>query len=77
MQDEVHRFAIGFHHQKRSKNATKGILDDIKGLGDKRKALINEHYPSIDALKNASIEELSQLVPNDIAIKIKEKTNKM
>lgn len=77
MQDEVHRFAIGFHHQKRSKNATKGILDDIKGLGDKRKALISEHYPSIDALKNASIEELSQLVPNDVAKQIKEKTNKI
>jgi excinuclease ABC subunit C len=77
MQDEVHRFAIGFHHQKRAKNITKGILDDIKGLGDKRKALISEHYPSIDALKNASIEELSQLVPTEVAQRIKEKTNKL
>ena len=77
MQDEVHRFAIGFHHQKRSKQFSKGLLDDIKGLGEKRKALISEHYPSIDALKNASKEELSQLVPEEVAINIIEKINKI
>ena len=73
MQDEVHRFAISFHHQKRSKNFTKGILDDIEGLGDKRKELIRRRYPSIDELKNATREELSQIVPETVAIKIIEK----
>ncbi len=77
MQDEVHRFAIGFHHQKRSKNFTKGILDDIEGLGDKRKELIQHRYQSIDALKNASVEELSQLVPEKVAINIVEKLEKL
>lgn len=73
MQDEVHRFAISFHHQKRAINYKKGILDDIKGLGDKRKEILLKNYQTIDAMKNATIEELSQFVPNDVAILIKEK----
>ena len=73
MQDEVHRFAIGFHHQKRSKQFSKGILDDIKGLGSKRKELITRRYPDIDSLKKASIEELSQIVPLEVATEIRKK----
>ena len=76
MQDEVHRFAIGFHHQKRSKQFQKGILDDIKGLGSKRKELIMHRYQDIDALRHASKEELTQLVPEDVAEAIIEKLNK-
>ena len=68
MQDEVHRFAINFHHQKRNKNYKISILDNIKGLGNKRKQILLEHYLSIDALKSASVEELSQLIPNEVAI---------
>ena len=75
MQDEVHRFAISFHHQKRSKNYTKGILDDIDGLGPKRVELILQHYNSIDELKNASIEELSQFLPTDVASRVFNKIN--
>lgn len=75
MQDEVHRFAITFHHQKRSKNFTKSILDDIEGLGAKRKQIILDHYLDIDSLKNATIEELSQYLPKEVAIRIKEKIN--
>ena len=75
MQDEVHRFAITFHHQKRSKNFTKSILDDIEGLGPKRKQLILDHYTDIDALKNASVEELSQYLPKEVAISLKNKLN--
>ena len=73
MQDEVHRFAISFHHQKRSKKFNEGILDNIKGLGEKRKEIIHQNYESIDALKNATIEELSQLVPYDVAENILKK----
>ncbi len=73
MQDEVHRFAIGFHHLKRSKQYNKSVLDDIKGLGAKRKNLILHRYQTIDALKEASLDELSQLVPEDVAKAIKEK----
>lgn len=67
MQDEVHRFAISFHHQKRSKNFKEGVLDNIKGLGDKRKEVIRNQYPTIDALKLATVEELSQFVPPEVA----------
>ena len=75
MQDEVHRFAITFHHQKRSKNFTKSILDDIEGLGAKRKQIILDHYTDIDLLKNATVEELSQYLPKDVAERIKNKIN--
>ena len=67
MQDEVHRFAITFHQSLRNKNMKSSILDDIKGLGDKRKELINKAYPDIALLKEATIEELSQLLPREVA----------
>ena len=67
MQDEVHRFAISFHQSLRNKSMKSSILDDIKGLGDKRKELINKAYPDIALLKEATIEELSQLLPKEVA----------
>ena len=67
MQDEVHRYAISFHKQMRSSSLTKSILDDIDGLGEKRKAMLRSHYDTLDALLNASIEELSQLLPQNVA----------
>ena len=76
MQDEVHRFAITFHHQKRNKQFTSSILDGIKGLGSKRKQLIYDRYRDIDELKKTTIEELSQLVPLEVAKEILEKLKK-
>lgn len=70
MQDEVHRFAISFHHQKRNKKFTSSILDNIPGLGSKRKQLITDRYLDIDELKKATAEELSQYVPKDVAVAI-------
>ena len=67
MQDEVHRYAISFHKQKRGKGLTHNLFDDIKGIGKKRKELLMKAYPSLDSLKKASVEELEQLVPLDIA----------
>ena len=67
MQDEVHRFAITFHQSLRNKKMKSSLLDDIKGLGDKRKELINKAYPDINLLKEATVEELSQLLPKDVA----------
>lgn len=75
MQDEVHRFAIGFHHQKRGKNFTKSILDDIEGLGDKRKQIVLDHYTDIDMLKKATVEELSQYLPKEVAKRVLDKIN--
>ena len=68
MQDEVHRFAITFHQSLRNKSMRTSILDDIKGLGAKRKELINRAYPDINLLKEATVEELSQLLPKEVAI---------
>ena len=67
MQDEVHRFAITFHQSLRNKNMKSSILDDIKGPGAKRRELINKAYPDINLLKEATIEELSQLLPKEVA----------
>ena len=67
MQDEVHRFAITFHKSLRNKSMKASILDDIKGLGMKRRELINKAYPDITLLKEATVEELSQLLPKDVA----------
>ena len=73
MQDEVHRYAISFHKDKRGKGITSTIYDDIKGIGKKRKEMLLKAFPSLDSLKKASLEELTQIVPYDIALEIKEK----
>lgn len=71
--EEVHRFAITFHRETRKKKAASSILDDIKGLGEKRKKLLLSHFASIDAIKNASIEELRSLgIPEVVCKNIKE-----
>ena len=70
MQDEVHRFAISFHKEKRNKAMTVSIFDNVKGLGMKRRELLQHFYPDINDLRNASIEELSQIIPEDVAISL-------
>ena len=67
MQDEVHRFAITFHQSLRNKSMKASILDGIKGLGSKRRELISKAYPDITLLKEATVEELSQLLPKEVA----------
>ncbi len=71
MQDEVHRFAITSHINKRKKSLTSSILDEVKGLGVKRKETILKAFPSTLDLKNATVEEISQYVPLNIAKEIK------
>jgi excinuclease ABC subunit C len=62
MQDEVHRFAITFHRNKRSTNQTKSELDEIKGIGDKTKTLLLKHFKSVKRIKQADIFELEKLI---------------
>lgn len=76
MQDEVHRFAITFHRQKRSKKVISSFFDNIEGIGEKRKEMLNKAYPSLDSLKNASLEELSQIVSQEVGQRIIDKLNK-
>ncbi len=71
MQDEVHRFAITSHINKRKKSLTSSILDEVKGLGSKRKETLLKAFPSTIDLRNASIEEISQYVPLSVAKEIK------
>ncbi|HEL1351935.1 TPA: excinuclease ABC subunit UvrC [Streptococcus equi subsp. zooepidemicus] len=68
IQDEVHRFAITFHRQVRSKNAFSSKLDHIAGLGPKRKQLLLKRFKSMAALEQASLEEIQQLgIPKTVA----------
>lgn len=62
IQDEVHRFAIAFHKDKRSKSQTKSELDTIKGIGEKTKVVLLRHYKSVKRIREANIEELTELI---------------
>ena len=59
--DEAHRFAISYHQKLRSKRGTASILDDIPGIGPKRKKALLKKFGSIEAIKEASINQLSQM----------------
>ena len=59
IQDEVHRFAITFHRDKRSKHQTASALDGIKGVGEKTKSLLLRKFKSVKRIREASLEELS------------------
>ncbi|GAB4075037.1 excinuclease ABC subunit UvrC [Barrientosiimonas marina] len=68
IQDEVHRFAISFHRQLRGKNSIQSELDNIPGVGEKRRRLLLTHFKSINDIKQASVENLTKLgVPQTIA----------
>lgn len=77
MQDEVHRYAITTFRNKKAKDMFKTIYDDIPGIGKKRKEMLLEIYPTIDLLKQATKEELGQLLPSKIVDLLKEKIEKM
>ena len=68
MQDEVHRFAISFHKEKRSKAMKSSLLDNVPGLGEKGKEKIYRAYQDINLLKEASLEELEQILNKKVAL---------
>ncbi len=72
MQDEVHRAAITFHRKLRAKSQTRSVLDDIEGIGPKRKTALRREFGSIAAMRKASVEELSAVVPEAAAVKLYE-----
>ena len=68
IQDEVHRFAITFHRQKRGTNSLASALDDIPGIGPKRKTQLLQHFGSVKKIRNATAKELHQAgLPEKIA----------
>ncbi|MFZ3588379.1 excinuclease ABC subunit UvrC [Bacillus sp. DJP31] len=76
IQDEVHRFAITFHRQLRGKNVFQSILDDIPGVGEKRKKMLLKHFGSVKKMKEATVEEIASAgVPKSAAELIVAKLN--
>ena len=76
IQDEVHRFAITFHRQLRSKNSFSSQLDGIEGLGPKRKQNLMKHFKSLTKIKEASVDEIVEVgVPRAVAETVQRKLN--
>ena len=74
IQDEVHRFAITFHRQLRSKNSFSSQLDGIEGLGPKRKQNLMKHFKSLTKIKEASVDEIAEVgVPRAVAEAVQRK----
>ena len=74
IQDEVHRFAITFHRQLRSKNSFSSQLDGIDGLGPKRKQNLMKHFKSLTKIKEASVDEIVEVgVPRTVAEAVQRK----
>lgn len=67
IQDEVHRYAITYHRKLRSKAMNKSILDDIEGIGEVRKKQLLSKFKTIKNLRNASLEELKEVLPYNVA----------
>ncbi|MDH6342971.1 excinuclease ABC subunit C [Parabacteroides sp. PFB2-12] len=72
MQNEVHRFAITFHKDKRSKGQTRSELDQVKGVGEKTKEALLRHFKSVKRIREAELEELTKVVGPAKAALIKE-----
>ncbi|MEO0088334.1 MAG: excinuclease ABC subunit UvrC [candidate division WOR-3 bacterium] len=73
IRDEAHRFAIAYHKNLRKKSIKKSILDEIPGVGKKRKLLLLNTFGSIEGIKNAKIEDILKIgIPKNIAEKIKQ-----
>ena len=76
MQDEVHRYAISFHRQVRSKSLFSSILDEVEGIGEARKKKLLHHFKSVKKMKEASLEELEAVIPKNTAAKLYEVLHK-
>nr|WP_278780162.1 excinuclease ABC subunit UvrC [Catenibacterium mitsuokai] len=76
MQDEVHRYAISFHRQVRSKSLFSSILDEVDGIGEARKKRLLNHFKSVKKMKEASLEELEAVIPKNTALKLYEVLHK-
>ena len=67
MQDEVHEFTINYHKQIRSKGTLSSVLDNVEGIGEKRKKELLKKYRTINRIKSSSIEELESILPKNVA----------
>ena len=67
VQEEVHRFAIAYHHQKHTRSAKRSQLDGIPGVGEARKKRLLQHFGTVTAVKQADVEQLAAVVPRAAA----------
>ena len=69
--EEVHRFAISYHKDIRSKGSLSSVLDDIPGIGEKRRKALIKEFKTINNIKDASLEEVSKILPIEVAKSLK------
>ena len=72
IQDEVHRYTINYHRTIRSKGSISSVLDNIEGIGSVRKKELIKKFGSVKKISSATIEELETILPNNVAIKLKQ-----
>ena len=72
VRDEAHRFGITYHRKLRSKRVISSELDHIEGIGEVRRKKLLKRFSSVSGVKAASLEELEECVPKQVAIRIKE-----
>jgi len=72
MQDEVHRYTIHYHKEIRSKGSLESILDEIPGIGPKRRKQLLKKYKTIIALKGLDLISLEEILPHDVAVRLQE-----
>lgn len=77
MQEEVHRYAISFFRRTNRKSALSSVLDNVKNLGKVRKEKLMSIFDTVSKIANASIEQLAQIIPIDVAKELKNKIQKM
>ena len=77
IQEEVHRYAISYHRTIKSKGMLSSILDLAPGIGDARKKALLKQFGSLKKIKEATTEELSEVLPNDVAINLYEYLKKL
>ncbi len=75
MQDEVHRFTINYHRQIRSKGSIQSVLDNIEGIGPKRRKELIKKFGSVKKMKEAELEEFVGIIPLDVATRLKKYLN--
>lgn len=67
IQEETHRFAITYHHESHTRSTVKSALDDIPGVGPKRREVLRKHFGTVKAIKEADVDTLSAVVPRNTA----------
>ena len=76
MQEEVHRFAITYHRNIKNKGMLRSMLEEVPGIGEKRRRELLKKFPSISKIKNSTVEELSEIIPVEVAKGLLEFLNK-